>query len=82
MSGVDPTLAKPVTVRVFVPKNDAVSLPQASFRPKPTEDGDREGSGGYDNVHLTQIRFGFAELTRAGRLPLKAKKRLQSCLRR
>ena len=80
--GLDPTTARPVTVRVFVPRSGAKSLPLATYKPKPQGDEDREASGCYDVLHLSQIRFGFQALTGEGKLPASARKRLRSCLRR
>ena len=79
---LDPTTARPVTVRVFVPRSGAGSLPLAACKPKPQRDEDREGSGCFDHLHLSQIRFGFPDLTGAGKLPASAQKRLRYCMQR
>ena len=77
---LDPTTARPVTVRVHVPKAGARDLPGATYKPRPQQDDDRDQSGCFDHLHLTQIRFGFRSLTKGGRLPSSAVKRLRSCL--
>ena len=79
---LDPTTARPVTVRIYVPRAGNNSLPLAAYKPKPQGDEDREASGCFDSLHLSQIRFGFKSLTGGGKLPVSAKKRLRSCLRR
>ena len=79
---LDPTTARPVTVRVFVPRSGDKSLPLAAYKPKPQGDEDRDASGCFDSLHLSQIRFGFKSLSGNGKLSAAAKKRLRSCLRK
>lgn len=81
VTGLDPTLPKPVTVRVFEPKEGAGALANAVFRPKPPKDDDRDKVGCFQQLHLSQVRSSFPALTTSGRLPSKAKRHLQACLR-
>ena len=82
VTGLDPTLSRPVTIRVFEPRTGAKSLSTASFRPRPPADDSRDEVGCYQQLHLSQIRSSFPALTRQGRLPYKARRHLEACLRR
>ena len=82
VTGLDPTLPRPVTIRVFVPKVGAASLPMTVFRPKPPTDDSGDDVGCFQQLHLSQIRSSFPALTSGGRLPAKARKHLLFCLRR
>ena len=81
VTGLDPTLPRPVTVRVFVPKVGAAALPLATFRPQPPADDARDEVGCFQQLHLSQIRSSFPALTPSGQLPSSARRHLQACLR-
>ena len=81
VTGIDPTMVKPITVRVFEPKSGAKALHLTSFRPRPPMEGNNDDVGCHDQLFLMQIRLGFDQLTGAGKMPAAAQKRLQACLR-
>ena len=81
MTGLDPTLPRPITIRVFVPKGETTSLPRARFVPKPPAEDARDDVGCFMQLHLTQVRSSFPALTPSGMLPTKAHKHLETCLR-
>ena len=81
VTGLDPTLPRPVTIRLFVPKAGAASLPLATFRPKPPVDDSGDEVGCHHQLHLSQIRSSFQALTPTGKLPAQARRHLQACLR-
>ena len=74
---VDPTLPRPVTVRLFEPSTGARKLSLAVFRPVPIED---DGVGGHVQLHLFQIRFGFEALLGTGKLPVVIRHKLDKSL--
>ena len=82
VTGLDPTLPRPVTVRVFVPKAGAPSLSQAVFRPIPPAEDTEDEVGCFQHLHLSQVRASFPALTPTGRLTAPARRFLQACLRR
>ena len=82
VTGLDPTVARPVTVRVFEPRSGAGALHLARFRPRPPAEGVHDEVGCHDQLYLTQVRFGFEALTNGDRMPSSAQKRLRACLRR
>ena len=82
VTGLDPTLPRPITVREFVPKQGAPSLPQASFRPRPPAEGALDEVGCFRQLHLSQVRSTFPSLLKNGTLPKDARRHLAACLRR
>ena len=82
VTGLDPTLPRPVTIRMFSPRRGASSLPLATFRPKPPADDSGDEVGCYQQLHLSQIRSSFPALTPSGKLPSKARRQLKAALRR
>ena len=82
VTGLDPTLPRPVTVRIFVPKTGAATLPMATFRPKPPADDSGDEVGCYQQLHLSQIRSSFPSLSPSGKLTAGARRHLEACLRR
>ena len=81
VTGLDPTLSRPVTVRVFEPKGGSLSLVHASFLPRPPAEDDKDKVGCFQQLHLSQIRSSFSALTKKGKLPPRARAHLQACLR-
>ena len=82
VSGLDPTLAKPITVRIFEPKSGAGALHLASFKPRPPVEGSNDEVGCYDHLFMTQVRLGFTALLDSGKMSVPAQKRLRACLKR
>ena len=82
VTGLDPTLPRPVTVRIFEPRGGATSLVMAKFKPKPPADEDRDQVGCFQQLHLSQVRLSFPALSPDGGLPPRAKAGLKACLRR
>ena len=82
VTGLDPTLPRPVTVRVFEPRRGASSLATAVYRPKPPDDDSGDQVGCRQQLHLMQVRMSFPALLADGRLPSQARRQLQAFLRR
>ena len=78
VTGLDPTLPRTVTIRLFVPKTGAASLPLAVFRPQPPADDSRDEVGCFQQLHLSKIRSSFPTLTPNGKLPVAARRHLQT----
>ena len=82
VTGLDPTLPRPITVRLFEPRGGAASLAKASFRPTPPADDSGDQVGCMHELHLMQVRTTFPHLLADGRLPAEARRHLQAFLRR
>ena len=74
---VDPTLPRPVTVRLFEPSTGARRLSLTVFRPVPVDD---DGVGGHTQLHLFQIRFGFQALLGSGKLSVTVRHQLDKSI--
>ena len=80
VTGLDPTLPKSVTVRVFKPRGGSTSLATAAYRPQPPTEDSQVGC--FRQLHLSQVRSSFPALLSSGKLPSAARRHLQTCLRR
>ena len=79
---LDPTLPRPLTVLVYDPVDTTGSPLTTRYEPRKPESGVREESGIYDQMFLSQVRFGFESLTTEGLLRKQDRERLQRCLSR
>ena len=77
---VDPTLPRPITVRIFKRVSERGPLHLARFVMTPREGGRMDESGTLDQLFLSQVRFGFPELSPSGHLKPKDRQRLHHCL--
>ena len=77
---IDPTLPRPVTVRIHRRQSELGPLHLTSFAMTPTEGDWTDESGSMDQLFVSQIRFSFKELTASGRLKKRDRLRLYQCL--
>ena len=73
---VDPTVPRPLVVKVFAPARYAESLERAKYEVTMEEDGEPQ----VRHITLHQVRINFAALSKRGFLPAKVRGLLRRCL--
>ena len=73
---VDPTVSRPLMVKIFSPQASAVSLARAKYKAV----FDDEGEPQVQQITVHQVRIRFKELSKRGFLPAKVRGQLRRCL--
>ena len=73
---VDPTVPRPLLVKIYSPQASAVSLARVKYKAVLDEEGEPQ----VQQITVHQVRIRFKELSKRGFLPAKTRGQLRRCL--